>query len=322
MKAIVYEEYGSAKNLQLKEAPKPIPKPNEVLIKIHAASVNSWDVDLVKGKPYIIRMGGWFKPKFKILGADISGTIEAIGREVKEFKIGDEVFGDLSGQNWGGFAEYVCVEEKPLARKPKNISHEEAAALAQAAVLALQSFDLLPKIKKGKKTLINGAGGGVGTIAIQLAKMHGLEITAVDRADKLNMLTTIGADHVMDYKKINYTQAGIKYDYIIDNIALHSFFDYRRTLKPDGTFVMTGGSIPLVFKTLVLGNIYSLFEKRKLKILAHRPIREDLYRLLHLFSENKIAPMIDNIFPLEKTPEAVELLGNGDIIGKAIITMK
>lgn len=328
MKAIILKKYGSTKHLELKEMEKPIPKDNEVLVKIHATSVNSWDWDLVKGTLLVNRMiTGLFKPKKnKIIGCDIAGKIEAVGKNVKDFKIGDEVFGDISGHDWGGFAEYVCVSEKPLTRKPKNMSFEQAAAMSQAAVLALQGLEHFPPaplgdLKKGHKVLINGAGGGVGTIAIQLAKLKGAEVTAVDRHDKLDFLKSLGADQVIDYEKEDYTKMGQQYDFILDNVAHHSMSNYKKALLPNGVFVIVGGSLRLVFSILLFGKLFSKKENKKLEVLMHQPNRADLNKLNELFEKGKLKPIVDTIFPLAQTGEAVQYVGDGHVKGKVVVRM-
>ncbi|WP_436236594.1 NAD(P)-dependent alcohol dehydrogenase [Paenibacillus sp. LjRoot153] len=210
MKAIIYTKYGSPNELTSTEVEKPQPKDHEVLINVHAASINSWDWDLLRGTPFLVRIGGVLKPKYTILGADIAGRVEAVGKEVKQFVPGDEVFGDISGCSWGGFAEYVCASEMSLSLKPASISFEDAAAIPQAAVLALQGLRCKGLISKGNKVLINGAGGGVGTFAVQLAKLFGAEVTVVDSVTKLSKLQALGADHVMDYTKDDFTRSGKK----------------------------------------------------------------------------------------------------------------
>jgi NADPH:quinone reductase-like Zn-dependent oxidoreductase len=236
VKAIVYTKYGSPKVLELKEVQTPTPKENEVLVKVYASSINSWDWDLLQGKPFLVRMlGGLLKPKQKILGADISGCVITVGSNVKDFKPGDEVFGDIAGNGFGGFAEYVVVPEKLLAKKSQAMSFEQAAALPQAGLLALQGLRYKGGISGQQSVLINGAGGGVGTLALQYAKLLGAYVTCVDKPAKFEMLRSLGADRLVDYTKENYTRNGCQYDYILDVIAHGSLFDYRRALKPGGT---------------------------------------------------------------------------------------
>ncbi len=236
MKAIVYSRYGGPEVLQIKEIEKPFPKDDEVLIKVRAVSINDWDFGLLRGD-FINRLNnGLVKPKIKILGSDIAGQIEAVGKNVTRFKTGDEVYGDMSGY-WGGFAEYTCALEKSLELKPSAMSFEQAAAIPQAAMLAVQSLIDKGKIKSGQKILINGAGGGVGTFAVQIAKLYGVELTGVDSTDKLHMLYSIGFDHVIDYTKEDFTKIDQCYDLILDVKTNRSIFAYSRALRPNGIYL-------------------------------------------------------------------------------------
>jgi len=269
MKAIVYSRYGPPDVLELKEIARPTPKENEVLVKVLAASVNSWDWDLLRGTPFANRlMFGIVKPKIGILGCDIAGQVEAVGRNVKQFQPGDEVFGDISGCGWGGFAEYVCARENVLALKLASMTFEEAAAVPQAAVLALQGLRDKGKIQPGQKVLINGAGGGAGTFGVQIAKSFGAEVTGVDSASKLDMLRSIGADHVIDYTQEDFTKNGQVYDLILDVVTHRSIFDYKRALSPMGIYVMLGGgSWARVFQTMFLGPLISMTGSKKMGLL-------------------------------------------------------
>jgi NADPH:quinone reductase-like Zn-dependent oxidoreductase len=240
MKAIVYTKYGLPDVLQLKEVEKPIPKDDEVLIKVHAASLNSSDWEFLTGKPPYIRLWGLLKPKYKILGSDIAGRVEAVGKNVKQFEPGDEVFGDIM-YRWGGFAEYVCASEDALMLKPESMTFEEVAAVPQAATLALQGLRYKGQIQPGQRVLINGAGGSAGTFAVQLAKYFGAEVTGVDSTRKLDMMRSIGADQVIDYTQEDFTQNGQRYDLILDFKAYRSIFDCKRALSPKGIYVMTAG---------------------------------------------------------------------------------
>jgi NADPH:quinone reductase-like Zn-dependent oxidoreductase len=322
MKAIIYTEYGPPDVLQLKEIEKPTPKDNEVLVKVHAASVNSWDRDLLRGKPFANRlMSGFLKPK-KMLGCDIAGKIEAIGGNVKQFQPGDEVFGDISEGNWGGFAEYVCASENALVLKPSSMTFEEAAAIPQAAVLALQGL-CKGKIQKGHKVLINGAGGGSGTFAIQIAKSFGAEVTGVDSTEKLDMMRSIGADHVIDYTKEDFTENEQHYDLILDVVTYRSILDYRRVLSPNGIYVMLGGgSWSRVFQTMLMGPLISLIGSEKMGILIHKPNTGDLDYLIKLIETGKVKPIIDKIYPLSNATEALRYFEEGHAKGKVVITVE
>jgi len=321
MKAIVYERYGSPDVLELKEVEKPVPKDNEILIKVYAASVNDWDWGLLRGKPFVNRLlFGLLKPKIKILGVDIAGQVEAVGRNVKKFQPGDEVFGDISGCGWGGFAEYVCALENALSLKPASITFEEAAAVPQAAVLALQGLRDKRQIQPGQKVLINGAGGGAGTFAVQIAKSFGAEVTGVDSTSKLDMMRSIGADQVIDYTREDFTKNGQRYDLILDFAAYHSIFDYKRALSPKGIYVMVGGSSARIFQVMFLGPWVSMTGSKKMGILMHKP-NKDLAFMKELFEAGKVVPIIDRRYPLNETAEALRYFGEGHARGKVVITV-
>ena len=322
MKAIVYTKYGPPDVLQLKEIEKPTPKENEVLIKVHAASINDWDWGLLQGTPFMNRLlYGLLRPKMQILGSDIAGRVEAVGRNVKQFQPGDEVFGDISGCGWGGFAEYVCARDNALALKPASMTFEEVAAVPQAALLALQGLRDKGQIQPGQKVLINGAGGGAGTFAVQIAKSFGAEVTGVDSTSKLDMMRSIGADHVIDYTQEDFTKNGQRYDLILDVAAYHSIFDYKRALSPKGIYVMVGGSSARIFQTIFLGPLISMTGSKKLGILAHKP-NKGLDFMKELFEAGKVAPVIDRRYPLSEVPEALRYFGEGHAKGKVVITLE
>ena len=332
MKAIVCTKYGSPDVLQLKEVQKPWPKHNEVLVKIHAASLNAADFETLRGV-FIVRMTAPLRPMHKILGSDIAGRVEAVGGDVKQFQPGDEVYGDLSVCGFGAFAEYACVPENELALKPASMTFEEAAAFPQAGVLALQNLQGGPPspgsmfidkdpIEPGQKVLINGAGGGVGTFAVQIAKHFGAEVTGVDSAKKLDMLRSIGADHVIDYKKEDFTKSGLRYDLILDPVAYRSVFAYRRALSPEGIFVFVGGTTSAIFQSLLLAPLISRNRTQKLGVVMQEANRkEDLVFLQELFEAGKIKPVIDKRYPLNEVPEALRYLEEGQALGKVVITM-
>ena len=321
MKAIVWTKYGSPDVLHLGEAEKPTPKDNEVLIKVHAASINDWDWGLLRGKPFVNRLlFGLLKPK-KILGCDIAGLVEAVGRNVKQLQPGDEVFGDLSGCGFGGFAEYVCARENALVLKPASMTFEEAAAVPQAAVLALQGLRGKGQIQPGQKVLINGAGGGAGTFAVQIAKSFGAEVTGVDSTRKLDIMRSIGADHVIDYTQEDFTKTAQRYDWILDFAGYHSIVDYNRALSSKGIYVMVGGSAATLLQTLFLGPLISMATSKKIGILAHKP-NKDLAFMKELFEAGKVKPVIDKRYPLSEVPEALRYFGKGHNRGKVVITVK
>jgi NADPH:quinone reductase-like Zn-dependent oxidoreductase len=323
VKAIVCTEYGSPDVLQLKEVPKPTPDDDKVLVKIHAASVNAADLETLRGV-FIVRMAAPFRPMYKILGSDIAGRVEAVGRNVKQFQPGDEVWGDLSfPHGLGGFAEYVCVTENALAPKPASMTFEEAATYPQAAIVALQSLRDKGQIQPGHKVLINGAGGGMGTFAVQLAKYFGAEVTAVDSTRKLDMLRSIGADHVIDYTEEDYTRSGQRYDLILDVAAYRSVFDYRRALTPEGIFMMVGGSVATLIQVISLGALISMTGSKRIGLNAWKPNkREDLAFLAELFEAGKVVPVIDRRYPLREVPEALRYLEEEPHLGKIVITVE
>ena len=319
MKAIVYTKYGGPEVLQLKEVENPFPKDDEVLVKVHAASINDWDDGLLHGDFINRLINGLLKPKRKILGSDIAGRIEAIGKNITRFKTGDDVYGDLSGR-WGGFAEYVCAREKALALKPAGMSFEEAAAIPQAAMLAVQGLIDKGKIHTGQKLLINGAGGGVGTFGIQIAKLYGVEVTGVDSTDKLDMLRSMGFDHVIDYTKKDFTKNGVCYDLILDVKTNRSMFAYARALSRNGIYVTVGGSTGLLFQALLLGPLISLMSKKHIRLVALKT-NKDLDYMNKLFEAGKIKPVIDGPYKLDEVPEAFRVFGKGEQKGKIVITM-
>lgn len=319
MRAIAYSKYGGTEQLKMAERPIPRPKPKEVRIKVKAASVNSWDWDQLIGKPFVIRLiGGLFRPAKSVLGFDLAGVIDAVGEEVEDWQVGDEVFGDISEYAWGAFGEYLCVSTKPLARKASNLSFTEAAAIPHAGVLALQGLRQGRGLQAGDHLLINGAGGGVGTIGLQLAKEIGAKVTVVDRADKLAMLKDLGADEALDYQTTDYTRTG-PYDFILDNVARRSIADYRRALSKDGVFVMIGGDMRLVLALAIRGIRRAKPGGKQLQILAHKPSAADLAYLQELVSSNKLKPIIDQEYGLTDVPKALDRIGSGEVRGKLII---
>jgi len=323
MKAIVFTRYGSPSHLELKDVAKPCPADHEVLIRVKACSVNSWDWEFLSGTPFVNRlMFGLLKPKSgkQRLGADIAGIIEAIGAKVTRFRPGDEVFGDL-WDDWGGFAEFACAKETSFELKPVNLSFEEAAAVPQAGVLALLGIRKAGDLQRGQKVLVNGAGGGVGTFAIQLARLSGAEVTGVDASHKLDVVRALGADHVIDYASEDFTRSGDTYDLIIDCQNFRSMFDNRRSLKPGGTYAMIGGSMLRVLQLWFLGLIARLVhDDRKLFLVAEGP-NIGLGYLKELLEAGKLVPSIDRIYPLNEVPEALRYFGEGRHKGKIVITV-
>jgi NADPH:quinone reductase-like Zn-dependent oxidoreductase len=322
MKAIVCTKYGSPDVLQLKEVAKPTPKDNEVLAKVHAASANAYDWHLLTADSFLVRLGGGglLKPKNTILGADIAGRVEAVGRNAKQFQPGDEVFGDISGCGNGGFAEYVCARENALALKPASMTFEEAAAVPMAALTALQGLRDKGQIQPGQKVLINGASGGVGTFAVQIAKSFGAEVTGVCSTRNLDMVRSIGADQVIDYTQEDFTKDEQRYDLILAANGYHSILDYKRALSPKGICVTTGGSMAQIFQAMLLGPWISMTGSKKMRMLAAKP-NKDLAFMKELLEAGKVVPVIDRRYPLSEVPEALRYLGEGHAKGKVVITM-
>ena len=305
--------------LELKEVERPSPKENEVLIKVHAVSLNDWDWSLVEGSLFVNRLFyGLFKPRFQIPGSDIAGRVETVGAQVRRFKVGDEVFGDLSGK-WGGLAEYVCAPENMLELKSPAMSFCEAAAIPQAAMLAVQGLIDKGQIQPGQKLLINGAGGGVGTFGIQIAKLYGAEVTVVDSAPKLELLRSMGAIHAIDYKQEDFTKNGKQYDLILDAKTNRPILHYLRALTPNGKYVTVGGSISRLLEALLLGPLISAFSRKKVIIVALKA-NKDLVYMNDQFEAGKIKPIIQGPYPLEQAREAFEIFSRADHLGKIVLT--
>ncbi len=324
MKAIVYTHYGSPDVLKLEEVEKPVPQDDEVLVKVHATSVNAGDWHLLRAKPFLMRFMGFglLKPKNKILGSDIAGRVDAVGRNVKQFQTGDEVFGNTAKYGFGGFAEYVSVPENALVLKPTNISFEEAAAVPQAALVALQGLRDKGHIQPGQKVLIHGASGGIGTFAVQLAKSFGAEVTAVCSTRNVDIVRSMGADHVIDYTQEDFTQNGQRYDLILAVNGYHSISDYKRALNPEGVYVMTGGSNAQMFQAMLLGPLISRTGRQKMGNSAHKPNKKDLMFMNELLEAGKVTPVIDRRYPLGGTAEAIRYLEEGHARGKVVITVE
>lgn len=321
MKAMVYTKYGPPDVLQFKDVEKPTPKEDEVLIKVQAVSVNRSDWEGLIGKPLYARIGGLRKPRRQILGSDIAGRVEAVGKNIRRFQPGDEVFGDVLGRN-GGFAEYVCARERALALKPASMTFEEVAAIPQAAVIALQGIRDKGQVQPGQQVLINGAGGGGGTFAVQLAKLYGAEVTGVDNTGKLDFMRSLGADHIIDYSREDFTKNGKQYDLILDLIAHRSVFAYKRALRPNGSCFFVGGSVPTLFQILLLGPLIRRTTGRKIRILAVQPNPKDMVYITELYEAGKVVPVIDRRYPLSEVPEALRYLGEGRAKGKIVITVE
>jgi NADPH:quinone reductase-like Zn-dependent oxidoreductase len=324
MKAIVGTKYGPPEFLKLEEVDKPVPKDDELLIEVVAAGINKADYILICGKPFLVRLmgGGFARPKNKIPGSDVSGRIAAVGKNITRFKTGDEVFGNLSKSGRGAYAEYVCAKEDNLVLKPVNVSFEQAASVPVAGLTALQGIRDKGKVRPGQKVLINGASGGVGTFAVQIAKSYGAEVTAVSSTANLDLMRRIGADHVIDYTKEDFTQNGQKYDIIVGANGYHPIWKYKRSLSAGGTYVMSGGKGGQLFQALFLGRLMSLTGGKKLTAVSAQMKNGDLAFMAELLAERKVVPFIENIFPLNEAPQAIGYLGKGHVKGKLIISVK
>lgn len=321
MKAIVCSRYGSPDLLELKEVEKPIPKDDEVLVEVRAASVNDYDWAMVTGKPLIYRlMFGLLKPKFRILGVDVAGRVAAVGARVKEVRVADEVYGDLSECGFGAFAEYVCARERDVARKPVGMSFAQAAAIPHAAMLAVQGLIDEGQIRAGQKVLINGAGGGVGTFGVQIAKQFAVEVTGVDSTEKLETMRSVGFDHVVDYTREDFTRSGECYDLILDTKTNRSPFAYARALSPGGTYVTVGGALPRLLQALLFGPLISRISGKRIRIVALKP-NKDLDYTNELFEAGKIKPVTDGPYALDEVPEALRVFGEAKHEGKVIIVV-
>ena len=321
MKAIIYSQYGSPDVLQYTEYQKPVPKDDEVLVRIHAASVNAADWRMMRGKPALFRpMWGFPKPNNPFLGGDLAGIVEAVGRSVTHFKPGDQVFGDNSDDGMGAFAEYAAIPAKNLLSKPANLSFEEAAAVPLAGGTALQGLRNVGKLQAGQKVLINGASGGVGTYALQIAKALGGEVTAVVSTRNVEQALALGADHVVDYTIENFAQSGKLYDLILGVNGYHHLRDYKRCLTDNGTYIMVGGTGKQIFQAVLFGALYSRGSKTITSVSAESDIK-DLAFLKELLEAGKIKPVIDRRYPLSETAEAMRYIETSHARGKIIINV-
>lgn len=321
MKAIVYTKYGPPDVLQLKEVEKLTTSDDEVLIKVRAASVNPFDWHSLRGTPFIVRIvaGGLLKPKHKILGIDVAGRVEAIGRNVKQFQPGDEIFGGAHG----AFAEHVCARENALVLKPASMTFEEAAAVPVAALTVLQGLHDNGQIQPGQKVLIHGASGGVGTFAVQIAKSFGAEVTAVCSTRNLDMVRSIGADQVIDYTQEDFTKNGQRYDLILAVAGDRSILEYKRALSPKGTWVLIGGSsVARFFQAMLLGPLISMTGSKKMGAMMTKVNQKDLVFVKELLEAGKVVPVIDRRYTLSEVPEALRYLGEGHARGKVVITVE
>ena len=320
MKAIVRYEYGSPEVLKLEEVEKPNPKDDEVLIQIHAVSLNGSDREGLVGKPLYVRIGGLRKPGYPILGSDIAGHVEMVGKNITQFQVGDEVFGEIPGYQ-GGLAEYACAPETTLMRKPPGLTFEQAAAIPQGGVIALQGIREKGQVRPGQQVLINGAGGSAGSFAVQLARLYGAEVTGVDNSSKMDFLRSLGADHVIDYARQDFTKQNKQYDVILDLIAHRSALAYARALKTKGTAFFVGGSLGTLFQILLLGPWIRRTTDKNLRLLVVSQNNKDLIAITQLCEAGKVVPIIDRKFPFDEAAEALRYVAEGHAKGKVVITL-
>ncbi len=324
MKAFVRDRYGSPDVLELQEIDKPVVSNDGVLVRVRAASLNHADLDYLYGRPLLTRMGtGFRRPRNRGLGLDVAGQVEAVGADVTQFQLGDEVLGDLTAFGYGAFAEYACAPERAWELKPAGLTFEEAATVPQAAILALQGLRGKRGIQPGDKVLVNGASGNVGPFAVQIAKSFGAEVTGVCSTAKMDFVRGLGADHVIDYTREDFTRSGQRYDRIVDVAGNRSILECRRALKPKGVYAMVGGSTARIFAALFLGPLISLAGSRQMGLMMWwEPFKqEDVDLLKELIEAGKVRPVIDRRYALAEVPEALRYLDAGRAQGKVVITV-
>jgi NADPH:quinone reductase-like Zn-dependent oxidoreductase len=320
MKAAVYTRYGPPDVLKLVEREQPAPADDEVLVKVHAASVNAADWRLLMARPFLARMyNGLLRPRRQVLGADVAGTVEVVGRNVRRFKPGDAVFGDLMRHGWGGFAEYAVAPEDAFASKPAGLSFEEAAALPMAGVTALQGLRDAGGLRPGEKVLVHGASGGVGTFAVQLAKLLGAEVAGVCSTGKVDLVRSLGADHVIDYTREDFTRRGERWDLILAANGDQPIRHYQRALRPGGRYVMAGGSSRQMFEALILGRLIFMGSGKRMAALSAKVNPKDLAYLADLVETGQLKPLIDRRYPLREVPEAIRFVAEGHARGKVVV---
>ncbi len=322
MKAIINKSYGPSSVLESAEIEQPQPGDHEVLIKVHATGLNKADWFMLTGRPLMLRAeAGLFRPKRQIIGSDVAGVVEAVGKGITRFQVGDEVYGDLSENGRGGLAEYVCAPEAVLAHKPSGLTFEQAAAVPMAAMTALQGLRDTGNIQAGQKVLVNGASGGVGTYAVQIAKALGAEVTAVCSTQKADLVRELGADHVIDYTAEDFTQSGKQYDLIFAANGFQTLAEYQSALSPSGTLVVVGGSFKQIFSAMLFGGWRTRGSDQTIKSALQKPKPEDLATLAEMLNEGQIRPVIDQTYPLEHAAEAMAYLGQGSAKGKLVISV-
>jgi NADPH:quinone reductase-like Zn-dependent oxidoreductase len=321
MKAVVRTRYGTPDVLRFTDVELPVPGDDEVLVKVCAVSVNASDWETLRGKPLYARLAGPFRPRNRILGSDIAGQVTAVGTGTTLYRPGDDVYADILGR-MGGFAEYVCVPEKALAPMPAGLTYEQAAALPQAGAIALQGIRDRGRVQPGQRVLINGAGGGSGMYAIQLAKLHRADVTGVDNAEKLEFMRSLGADHVLDYRRDDFTANGRTYDLILDLAGYRSPAAYARALAPGGRYLYVGGSVSTLLRVLLIGPLTGAVARKKVRLLAVRLGAQGLGPLVELCQAGRIATVIDRRYRLSEVPEALRYLGEGHAKGKVVVIVE
>ena len=324
MRAVVRTRYGPPDVLRVADVETPVPRDRDVLVRVRAVSLNLSDWEVLRGTPFYARAGAPFRPRNHVLGSDVAGRVEAVGPGVTRFRPGDDVFADIlshMGRHMGGFAEYVCVPEAVLSRLPAGLSYEEAAALPQAGVIALQGIQVKGRVEPGQKVLINGAGGGSGSFAVQLAKLHGAEVTGVDNGEKLESMRALGADHVIDHTREDFTANGRTYDLILDLAAYRGPSAYARSLAPGGRYLLVGGAMSTLLRVLVLGPLTGRREGKRMRMLVVELGAEHVLPLVELCRAGTVKIVIDRRYPLEEVPEALRYLGEGHARGKVVVTV-
>lgn len=320
MQAVTYYRYGSPDVLQVEEVATPAPADDEVLIKVHAVSLNGADKENLIGSPLYARLAGLTRPQHPILGSDIAGRVEDAGKNVTDFQVGDEIFGELPGYH-GGLAEYVCTTGRAMTHKPAGLSFAEAAAIPQAGVIALQGIREKGRVQPGQRVLVNGGGGSAGCFAIQLARLYGAEVTGVDSGEKLDFMRGLGAHHVIDYTREDFTRRDEGYDLILDVIAHRSVWAYRRALRPQGTCYVVGGAVATLLQAALLGGRVGRGEGKRIAVLAVAQSRTNLVAITQLCEAGQIKPVIDRQYSLKQAPDAFRYLVGGHARGKIVITL-
>ncbi|MHC4940938.1 MAG: NAD(P)-dependent alcohol dehydrogenase [Planctomycetota bacterium] len=324
MRAIVRDEYGPPEVLRVEDLPNPTPGEGELLVAVRAASVAKGDWEILRGTPAWVRISGFGfrRPKHRVLGYNFAGVVEAVGAGVERFDVGDEVVGDVLTCGLGAFAEFVRVPETaPLVHKPPGVSFEDAASVPEAGFIALQALRDKADVQAGQRVLVNGGGGGAGSFAIQLAKSRGAEVTGVDRAEKLDWMRSLGADHVVDCARQDFGGHDSHYDFVLDVVGARSIRSWKRMLRPGGLYLAAGGSVSYILKTLLFGAWASLAGGKRVAMLAVRPNQEDLRSILALLESGAVAATIDRRYPLEEVPDAIRYLGEGRSKGKLVIVV-